>query len=185
MTKPVSAKINLNLDYVDSNAKDALYYIFCLIQSRCLDVDLSKEKNIREFYERQKDKLINYNSEIVYKGPDFSKPGKVEIMYIFSLDYVEFKHEKYIKLHVNCFVGSETHNDIAKREKMSVSIRTRNGIKLRDYIYGGVIESGKFSEHSVAWINFICNDMPGGFSDLGKIINLYVLNHFGVIAHLD
>ncbi|MFC1670076.1 hypothetical protein ACFL20_06745 [Spirochaetota bacterium] len=173
-------KINFTLDNLGEHSQDALYYIFLLIESHCLNVDLNVEKDIKDSFESQKNHLTSYNSEIIYAGPDLSKYKTGDINYIFSFNDIKFKHQKYIHFYISCFEGIENHGEIAKKNGISDSIQIVNGLRICKLLYGGTLSKGKFSDHSVTWNSIVRYHMPGEFNSFGKIINRFMLNHFGI-----
>ena len=180
--KYIDKKIPLDIHYIDAQASEALYYIFCLLESFYLNVDLSEyknEKEIRTFYASQKHKLIDKGAVIAYCGPDFSFFAKKELKYVFNLKKIDYKTEGPIKIIIDCFGGSGYHKHIATEHDINVEVVSKNGLKFCSLVYAGTIDDGKLKEDAIVW-DIITNDMPKGFKVLGQLLNLFILKHFGI-----
>ena len=176
-------KIDFNLENVENTKEEALYYIFCLLESICLNVDLKKckdKKEIRTFYESQKRKLVENGAIITYNGPNFLDFGKKEIKYVLNLDSIIYKKGNPLNFIVRCFYGTEYHKDIGSDKGLSTEILEKNGTKFCNYLYGGSVKNRKFFETAIV-LNIIWKHMPRGFHDLGEIINFIILNNFGMM----
>ena len=179
-------KIKINLKFAASHWGKTLKYIYCYLQSQCLDVDLSSEdKNIIERrYESQINKLLNRGMVIEYNGPDFRNFGDSDINYILALKHVLFKSGDIPKLKIFCYAGKEDHEELVKENNVKKEFGG-NGFLTSEFIYGGFFQNGKFKGSSPSW-NLHFNEVRqrsyllDSFPEFGRMINFYVLKHFGL-----
>ncbi|MCP4131612.1 MAG: hypothetical protein GY754_11590 [bacterium] len=182
MIENTKSKIEVDLRYINKHAEEALYYIFCLVESYCLGVELvyqPDDSKIRKFFETQKSRLLDNGATISYNGPNFRDVGKKEMKYVLNLKHFTYKKNESLNLAVDCFYGYEYHKDIAIENEISMEITEKNGTNFCSLIFAGTIENMRFQEKGIV-MNIIGWSMPEGFKELGEMINFFILKHFGI-----
>jgi hypothetical protein len=182
MIRLTKRKIKLDLYHIGSHTEEALYYIFCVVQSYCLNVKLKTSPNdveIRRFFKTQKPRLQENGAFIAYHGPNFRDFGKKEIKYVFTLKHFEYAKKEPLRITVEGFYGDEYHKDIGIKNGVSMDISEKNGTKCCPFVYAGTINKSNFTEEGIV-MNIIRGSMPVGFMELGKMINYFILKHFDI-----
>ena len=187
MISSTKRKIKFDLTHIDRYAPEALYYLFCLIQSYSLDVKLETSPvdiEIRKFYQTQKSRLIDNGSIIDYRGPNIEDSGNDDIKYVLNLKRFSYEANKPLNLLVECVIGNEYHKDIGIKKGLSMEIIETNGTRFCPFIFAGTIEDKKFVETGII-MNILRGNMPVGYAQLGDMINFFILKHFNIKIEIE